>query len=105
MSGVDRTERSIFGKVRMGYALVESGRIAQWQRFAGEALGMHVERDGGALVCRLDVTSVKHESRRGQVRHPHWVGTNVEMAWSAREPIAGILVFEGIEEDPVPVLE
>ncbi|MCP5195078.1 MAG: VOC family protein [Pseudomonadales bacterium] len=38
----------------MGYALVESRRMEQWQRFARDALGMHVERDAGALVCRLD---------------------------------------------------
>lgn len=54
MNGVEQTDQSVFGRVRMGYVLVESRRIAHWQRFAGEALGMHVERDGGTLVCRLD---------------------------------------------------
>lgn len=54
MIGKSGVEQSVFGKVRMGYALVESSRTAQWQQFAGEALGMHVEHDDGALVCRLD---------------------------------------------------
>ncbi len=47
-------QQSIFGRVRMGYTLVESRRADQWYRFTKEALGMHVQRDAGALVCRLD---------------------------------------------------
>lgn len=45
---------TVFGKVRMGYTLVESRREDEWYRFAKEALGMHVQRDVDALVCRLD---------------------------------------------------
>ncbi|MCB1854888.1 MAG: VOC family protein [Halieaceae bacterium] len=54
MSEANSSDRSVFGKVRMGYVLVESQRIDQWQQFAGDALGMHVERVAGVLVCRLD---------------------------------------------------
>ncbi len=45
---------TVFGRVRMGYALVASRRLEQWQRFCGDAMGMHVRREAGALVCRLD---------------------------------------------------
>jgi len=47
-------QETVFGKVRMGYALVASRRLEQWQRFCREALGMHVQREAGTLVCRLD---------------------------------------------------
>ena len=52
-------QQSIFGRVRMGYTLVESRRGDEWYRFAQEALGMHVQRDAGALACQLD----KHARR------------------------------------------
>lgn len=54
MTGETIAQQTIFGKVRMGYTLVESRRGDQWHRFAGEALGMHVQREADALVCRLD---------------------------------------------------
>lgn len=54
MTELSGAEANIFGKVRMGYVLVESGRLQQWQRFVGEGLGMHAEGAADALVCRLD---------------------------------------------------
>ena len=54
MASQTNAQQSIFGRVRMGYTLVESRRADQWYRFTKEALGMHVQREAGALVCRLD---------------------------------------------------
>ena len=54
MASQSTAQQSIFGRVRMGYTLAESRRADQWYRFTKEALGMHVQRDAGALVCRLD---------------------------------------------------
>ncbi len=46
---------SLFGRISMGYMVVESRRLAEWQRFASDGLGLHAERiDGGALALRID---------------------------------------------------
>lgn len=46
---------SLFGRMRLGYVLIESCRQDAWQRFAKEGLGLHVEaaRDG-VLAVRVD---------------------------------------------------
>ncbi|HMS07202.1 MAG TPA: VOC family protein [Burkholderiaceae bacterium] len=51
MTGTD----SLFGRVRLGYVLVESRRRDAWQRFATEGLGLHAEPvASGALALRVD---------------------------------------------------
>lgn len=57
---------SIFGRVRLGYVLAESKLLTEWQRFAFEGLGMHVEMPGGdELVIRLDDHARRLIVRRG----------------------------------------
>jgi len=50
----DSKTQDVFGKVRMGYVLIESRKHDAWRQFAGDALGVHVEQADAALVCRLD---------------------------------------------------
>lgn len=46
---------SLFGRMRLGYVLVESRRQDAWQRFATQGLGLHLEAaSDGALVVRVD---------------------------------------------------
>ena len=46
---------SLFGRMRLGYVLIESRRLEAWQRFATEGLGLHMEAaSDGALVVRID---------------------------------------------------
>jgi 2,3-dihydroxybiphenyl 1,2-dioxygenase len=46
---------SLFGRISLGYMVIESRKLAEWQRFAGDGLGLHAERvDGGALALRID---------------------------------------------------
>lgn len=54
MNTTDNSRPDLFGKVRMGYALVESEKTADWLRFTRDALGLDVQEAGDALVCRLD---------------------------------------------------
>jgi 2,3-dihydroxybiphenyl 1,2-dioxygenase len=57
---------SLFGRVRLGYVLAESGHIEKWQRFALQGLGMHVETpQGDELVIRLDDYARRLIVRRG----------------------------------------
>lgn len=50
----------LFGHVSLGYLVVESRQLPQWQRFAGEGLGLHVDAGRrGELALRIDA----HERR------------------------------------------
>lgn len=67
---------SLFGRIRMGYLLVESERLAEWQRFAQEGLGLHVDRVApDTLACRIDAHArrlIVHEGPREDVAAIGW---------------------------------
>jgi 2,3-dihydroxybiphenyl 1,2-dioxygenase len=46
---------SLFGRISLGYVVVESRKLPEWQRFARDGLGLHADAvDGGALALRID---------------------------------------------------
>jgi 2,3-dihydroxybiphenyl 1,2-dioxygenase len=46
---------SLFGRISLGYMVIESRKLAEWQRFATDGLGLHAERvEGDALALRID---------------------------------------------------
>lgn len=46
---------SVYGAVRLGYAVVESAKLADWKRFAADGLGMAtVEQTDSVLALRTD---------------------------------------------------
>jgi len=45
---------SLFGRISLGYVVVESRKLPEWQRFARDGLGLHADAiDGGALALRI----------------------------------------------------
>jgi 2,3-dihydroxybiphenyl 1,2-dioxygenase len=54
MSNEQNKQPDLFGKARMGYALIESQKLEDWQRFTRDALGLDVREIDSSLVCRLD---------------------------------------------------
>jgi 2,3-dihydroxybiphenyl 1,2-dioxygenase len=53
-------ESSLFGRIGLGYMVVESRKLSEWRRFAGEGLGVHVDAlNPGTLALRIDA----HERR------------------------------------------
>ena len=49
------TPQSLFNRIRMGYAIVESARTRDWQALLGHALGMDMNpRSDGWLLGRMD---------------------------------------------------
>lgn len=57
---------TIFGGVRLGYVIVESNRLPEWKRFAGEGLGLHVDEISAAtLALRVDDRSRRLVIQRG----------------------------------------
>ena len=53
---IDKTQAaSLFGRVSLGYVVVESRKLPEWQRFASDGLGLHVDAvDRGVLGLRVD---------------------------------------------------
>ena len=50
--------RSIFGKVQLGYVLIETEKFSDWRRFGSDAIGMHYDDTSpDAMRFRLDTTS------------------------------------------------
>jgi 2,3-dihydroxybiphenyl 1,2-dioxygenase len=46
---------SVFGKVRMGYVVVDSNKLPAWKSFAADALGLHVDQPHpDVLAFRMD---------------------------------------------------
>ena len=46
---------NVFGKVRMGYVVVESKKLPAWKVFAADGLGLHVDQlQPDVLACRMD---------------------------------------------------
>lgn len=46
---------NLFGRLRLGYVLIESARTDAWRRFAAEGLGLHVDENAhGELALRVD---------------------------------------------------
>lgn len=63
---MDNTKESLFGRVRMGYLLAESGKLDEWERFTREGLGLHVECPApDVLCCRIDDHSRRLIVRQG----------------------------------------
>lgn len=47
--------RDIFGRVRLGYVLVESLRMDEWRHFGADGLGLHLEESPGYVAAfRID---------------------------------------------------
>ena len=45
----------LFGCISLGYMVVESRKLPEWQRFAREGLGLHADAiEGGQLALRID---------------------------------------------------
>ena len=54
-SPIDISRPSLFGRVSLGYLVIESRKLAEWQRFASDGLGVHAEiAPGGLLALRID---------------------------------------------------
>lgn len=60
MDKTQSSQVSVFNKVRMGYAVIESKKTQDWKRLLGDALGMQADLlPGGAVSGRFD----DHERR------------------------------------------
>lgn len=67
--------------LKLGYIVIESERIDDWQRFAGEGMGMHVERlSDDLLTVRVDDRERRIVIRRGPAEDVMALGWEVDGA-------------------------
>ncbi|MGX9671217.1 VOC family protein [Mycobacterium sp. HM-7] len=70
---------SVFGKVSLGYLVVETERFADWRRFGRDAIGMHLDDlDTDALRFRLDEQQCRFLLRRGPAEDVTTLGWHVD---------------------------
>lgn len=70
---------NLFGRVRLGYVLIESQRTAAWKRFATEGIGLHVDDLGrGELALRIDDRARRLIVRPGPAEDVVALGWEVE---------------------------
>lgn len=69
----------LFGHVRLGYLLVESQRLDEWQRFAADGIGTHVDRIGAdVLALRVDAQERRVIVSRGSAEDVAALGWQVD---------------------------
>lgn len=88
---------SVFGKVRMGYLLVESRKLSEWARFGSEGIGLHLDQpDVDTLVFRMDTHSRRLVVRRGPAEDVLACGWQVQDADTLGEIVARLRA-DGVE--------
>jgi 2,3-dihydroxybiphenyl 1,2-dioxygenase len=57
---------SVFGKVHLGYIVIETEKFADWRRFGRDAVGMHLDESApGVMRFRLDDNECRFLLQRG----------------------------------------
>ncbi|MBA5606056.1 VOC family protein [Duganella sp. FT3S] len=98
---------SLFGRVRLGYVLVESEKLDQWERFGAEGLGMQAERLGEhALGFRIDAHLRRLIVTRGPAEDVQALGWQVDDEAALAEierrlALCGIALHTGSEADAI----
>lgn len=91
---------SLYGRIRLGYVLIESSRLDEWQRFAGEGLGLHVDApQAGVLAMRID----EHQRRLIVCRGP--AEDVAAVGWQLEDEAVLELVLSRLRTDGVIVRE
>lgn len=57
---------SVFGRVRMGYAVIDTQRLAAWRTLLADGLGMQVETAGNSLRVRIDERACRFLVQEGK---------------------------------------
>ncbi len=69
---------SVFGKVQLGYLVVESQRFREWRSFGSDAIGLHVdELDADTMRFRLDERECRFLIRRGPAEDLMAIGWHI----------------------------
>lgn len=91
---------SLFGRISLGYMVVESRKLPEWQRFAGEGLGVHTDmRSDGVLALRIDPHQRRIVLRDGAAEDV------VAIGWQLHDEAALQLMLRRLREARIAVHE
>ncbi len=96
---------SVFGRVHLGYVVIETERFPDWRRFGADAIGMHVDTlDMRTMRFRMDDHDCRFLLRRGPAEDVTALGWHVDDHDAfdrvvTRVSDAGVPIREGTEED------
>ena len=66
---------SVYGAVQLGYALIDSPRLAEWKRFAADGVGMAISEDSPtALAFRTDAHARRLSCAKAKARTSRLAG-------------------------------
>ncbi|EHB59291.1 Biphenyl-2,3-diol 1,2-dioxygenase [Mycolicibacterium rhodesiae JS60] len=95
----------VFGKVHLGYLVVETEKFADWRRFGRDAIGMHLDEAlPDVLRFRLDDNACRFLLQRGPAEDTTALGWEVDDHWTfetveARIRSHGVPVTQGAPEE------
>jgi 2,3-dihydroxybiphenyl 1,2-dioxygenase len=96
---------SVFGKVQLGYVVIETEKFSDWRRFGRDAIGMHLD-DGptDAMRFRLDDNECRFLLQRGPAEDVTTLGWHLDDHEAfdtvlARVRSHGVPVTEGSDEE------
>lgn len=96
---------NVFGKVHLGYLVIETEKFADWRRFGRDAIGMHLdETRADVLRFRLDDNTCRFLLQRGPAEDTTALGWELDdhatfETIEARVRSHGVPVTEGSAED------
>jgi len=96
---------SVFGRVHLGYVVIETGRFADWRRFGRDAIGMHCDETlPDVMRFRLDDNECRFLLQRGPAEDVCALGWQIDDHESfdcvlARVTRHGVPVTEGTAEE------
>ena len=96
---------NVFGKVHLGYLVIETEKFADWRRFGRDAIGMHLdETRADVMRFRLDDNTCRFLLQRGPAEDTTALGWELDdhatfETIEARVRSHGVLVTAGSAED------
>lgn len=102
MSSVDSC---VFGKVHLGYIVIETNKFSDWKRFGRDAIGMHVDESASEVMrFRLDDNECRFLLQRGPAEDTTALGWEIDdhgtfETIESRIKSHGVPVSRGSEEE------
>jgi 2,3-dihydroxybiphenyl 1,2-dioxygenase len=96
---------SVFGRVQLGYVVIETQKFSDWRRFGRDAIGMHLDDAANdAMRFRLDDTECRFLLRRGPAEDVTALGWHLDDHDAFETVVArvtrhGVPVTEGTDEE------
>jgi hypothetical protein len=96
---------NIFGRVHLGYVVIDTEKFAEWRRFGRDAIGMHLDETlPDVMRFRLDDHECRFLVRRGSAEDVSALGWHIDDHRTFDEILAritrrGVPVTEGTTEE------